>query len=252
MNGATRFRYWLKRMLCWVLVPIAGGPLKGSWIGLFTGSRFIKGSYGPDEAAHFQQLVKPGDVVFDIGAHVGYFTMLAAHIVGTSGKVFAFEPLPVNLAYLKQHQRVNRLKNVEILPLAVGARQEEMTLDLRGGTGRGRLATGRADGLQVKVTSLDAMFDQGNLPGPDFIKMDIEGAECDALRGASRLLARYRPVILLSLHGEAGHESKSILARLGYRLSQVDKSIIVALPPSAVDAAESRAADQSTSIARAA
>lgn len=234
MNGAARLRHWLKRKLCWVQVPILGGPLAGSRFGLFTGSRFIKGSYGPDEVAAFRQLIKPGDVVLDVGAHVGYFTMLAARLVGRQGRVIAFEPLPVNLAYLRQHQRVNRLDNVDILPLAVGGTQREMTLALRGGSGRGRLESGRHAGPRVRVTSLDALLRSGRLPEPDFIKMDVEGAETEALQGAAELLGRCRPTMLLSVHGQRGHGSKAILTSLGYRLSHVDdQATLVATPPAA-------------------
>jgi hypothetical protein len=71
--NVKNFRYWLKGLLYWVVVPIFSGPLKGCRFGLFTGSRFITGKYGGAEVNHVLELAKPGQVVFDIGAHVGYF-----------------------------------------------------------------------------------------------------------------------------------------------------------------------------------
>jgi FkbM family methyltransferase len=241
MNHAKRVRYWLKRLLCWVVVPIRGGPLAGWWFGLFTGTRFLSGRYGADEVDVFQRLIKPGDVVFDIGAHVGYFSLLASRIVGSQGRVLAFEPLPVNLAYLARHKRVNRRANLEILEVAVGGRAGRMALEFRSGTGRGRLSAEPCDSqLHVRVVSLDGLFDEGVVPAPNFIKMDVEGAECDALRGARQLLARFRPTIILSLHGAAAkRDCETILASLGYRLSYLKESILIASP--IADAAENDA-----------
>jgi len=232
MSHAKRFRYQLKHMLSPIAVPILAGPLKGSRIGLFTGARFIRGTYSQDETAIFERLVNAGDVVFDIGAHVGYFTLLASRLVGADGKVFAFEPLPVNLAYLNQHKRVNRATNVQILPVAVGGSEGEMSMDMRSGTGRGRLDSEIAGGgPRVKVVNLDALVDRGDLPGPDFIKMDVEGAEGEALRGAAGLLVRHRPTILLSLHGqEARDECEAFLKGLGFDVSYLKKSLVVAEP----------------------
>ena len=240
MRTVTHWRYRLKQSLTWALVPIWGGPLRGSWFGVFTGTRFLRGTYGPDEVPNFLELIKPGDTVFDIGAHVGYFTLLASRIVGRGGRVVAFEPLPVNLAYLRRHKNVNRRRNVDILPVAVGQREGQMALEFRSGTGRGRLTTdGTAGHIHVRVVNLDALWERGALPEPDVIKMDVEGAECEALRGASRLLARCRPVILLSVHGnEARAGSQALLEELGFTATYVRKSVIVARPREA-DAARS-------------
>jgi FkbM family methyltransferase len=233
MNRVTAARYWLKRLLCWVVVPILGGPSKGAWFGLFTGTRFIRGTYGQAEIALFAKLVSPGHVVLDVGAHAGYFTLLASRAVGSSGKVIAFEPLPVNLAYLRSHRFVNRLSNVQIAPVAVGGSDGEMSLDLRSGTGRGRLSTTNTPGdCRVRVVALDSMLARNELPRVDVIKMDVEGAECEALRGAFTLLSRWRPALILSVHGlSAKRECQEILEQIGYCQTQVQKSLLVAVPP---------------------
>jgi FkbM family methyltransferase len=229
VNRLKRIRLWLKGRLAWVLVPIIAGPLRGSWFGLFTGTRFIHGDYGVNETAVIQRLVKSHDVVFDIGAHVGYFTLLASRIAAM-GKVFSFEPLPANLAYLRRHVRANGLSNVTVFAAAVGRRSGRQSFDLAaGGTGRGRLAAAGAAPLEVQVVSLDELMDGGRVQAPDFIKMDVEGAEGDALRGAARMLARFHPRILLSLHGEAAaRDCEALLRGLGYRLSPVEEGGILA------------------------
>jgi FkbM family methyltransferase len=230
-----RIRIWLKRKLAWVVVPILGGPLKGDWFGLFTGTPFLKGKYGKYEIATFEQSLRPGDVVFDIGAHVGYFTLLASRLVGPQGRVFAFEPLPVNVEYLMRHVRANRLNNVEILPVAVGGGMGQMSLESEGGTGRGRLtATTSECGPRVPIVSLDAMLEQGRVRGPSFIKMDVEGAEVEALPAAKELISQFHPVILLSLHGDAAHQHcVPFLREHGYELTYLRRTTVLAVPRAA-------------------
>lgn len=198
-----RFRHWLKRILYWVVVPIMGGPLKGCRVGLFTGSRFVKGRYGGKEIDLLLEHVHAGDVVFDLGAHVGYLTMVASKAVGNTGQVVALEPVALNLAYLRNHVKVNRLTNTQILPCAVGKESGWCTFDAGKGTGRGHLESGTgASGPQVEVVSLDELVSQGKLPAPNLIKMDIEGAEVNALVGATRIFTSTRPKLLLSTHGD--------------------------------------------------
>ena len=228
-----RLRYWIKQRLSWVLVPIQGGPIKGYRFGLFTGTRFIRGTYHRHEAERIERLANAGDVVFDIGAHVGYYTVLASRVVGDRGRVFAFEPLPLNLEYLNRHIRSNRLTNVTVFDAAVGSTEGRRPFDIGKGSGRGRLDANSDNTLtQVQVLKLDALFREGRLPCPNLIKMDIEGGEAEALRGATVMLSQCCPIVLLSTHGPAVKiECKSILASLGYRLSYLSKSDLCAIPP---------------------
>lgn len=84
---------------------------------------------------------------------------------------------------------------------------------------------------QVQVSSLDDMHDQGRLPDPNFIKMDVEGAEGDALRGATKMLARCHPTILLSVHGpQAKQDCETYLHSLGYEFSYIKPSTMIARP----------------------
>lgn len=77
-----RWRYWIKGVTSWVTLPIRSGPLKGYRWGVFTGMRFLRGSYDDEAVQRFLALIRPGDVVFDAGAHVGYYTLAAAKQVG--------------------------------------------------------------------------------------------------------------------------------------------------------------------------
>lgn len=214
----------LARVVRWPLrfVPrgrvmrILSGPLRGhQWIAGAATHGCWAGTYERDTQRVFEEMVRPGIVVYDVGANAGFFTLLASKLAGASGKVYAFEPLPRNLAMLREHVRLNGAENVEIVPFAVSDR-----------TGTSRFATAdhpamgglsESGGLEVETTTLDAL--RGTIVPPSFIKMDIEGAEHAALTGAMEVLRRSRPTILLSEHGWEQHERCGELLRsLGYDL----------------------------------
>lgn len=199
---------------------IKAGPLAGyRWIAV-SGGRFVRGTYEPDSTAVFLQHVRPGAVVFDIGAHVGYYSVLASHLAGPSGRVFAFEPRPFNLQCLLRHKELNSLPQLEAFDVCVGASAGSARFESRTGSGTGHLAP---DGdLAVKVISLDDWLREGRLVAPDFIKIDVEGAEREVLEGARELLRERRPKLLLSLHsGALNAWAQAHLRALGYQLSYV-------------------------------
>jgi FkbM family methyltransferase len=152
--------------------------------------------------------VRPGDVVYDLGANVGFYTLLAARLAGPTARVVAFEPVPRNLGYLRRHIALNQCENVTVVAAAVSDRSG--TARFRDGPAHtvGTLARdgggydgGGYDGggYDVEVVALDAYPG----PAPRVIKIDVEGAEADVLRGASRLLQEVRPIVLLSTHSTA-------------------------------------------------
>ncbi len=213
--------------LNWAVLPIFSGPLKGDrWL-LSTRSSFFFGTYEPAQTALFCKVVKPGDVVYDVGAHFGYYTLLASKLVGPEGRVLAFEPSPPNLARLYRHIELNRYSNVQVLELAIGDREGIVRFEARAGSGLGHLA---ADGpTEVKVTRLDAL--QGH-PLPKVIKIDVEGAEVGVLQGAASLLAAAKPSIFLSLHGDdLKRTCLEILAGYGYAFQDIGPLEIFALSP---------------------
>lgn len=221
------FRYWLKARLLWLALPIRSGPLRGCRWSVFTGSRFVLGRYHEDETAEIQRLVRPGDVVYDIGAHVGYYTLVAARAAGPAGHVHAFEPLPLNQRTLQGHLRMNRIDNVSLLTCAVSDAPGVLRFDPAGGTGRGRLSTRGT--LEVPVVRIDDLVEQGLLRPPALIKMDIEGAEAAALRGALRTLREHAPVVFVATHGDAvRRECEQLLHSLGYRVREFRHADLIA------------------------
>lgn len=161
------------------------------------------GLYEEAEANWVRTLVKPEDVVVDIGANIGYFTLMMAGLVGAGGQVHAFEPVPSSWQRLSDAVDTNRLRNVFVNKLAVG--RDDGTLPLYPNADVDaslRMASAFAGGsgkpITVGLTRLDSYLSQRNIPRVDFVKIDIEGAEFDALLGMKELLARRQVRAILS------------------------------------------------------
>jgi FkbM family methyltransferase len=217
----------MRAKLNWVVLPILRGPLRGfRWL-VATRSSFLFGTYEPTQTRLFEELVKPADVVYDIGAHFGYYTLLSSKLVGDRGRIIAFEPSPGNLARLYRHIELNRRSNVQVLELAVSDHEGTAHFETRTGSGVGHLAD---DGpLEVKLTTLDSL---SQLPLPQVMKIDVECAEVGVLNGAKSLFSKCKPVIFLSLHGDDLKKTcLEILSGHGYTFQQIEPMEIVALPP---------------------
>lgn len=160
--------------------------------------------YEPHETAVIGKLLRPGDTFVDIGANIGWFSILASTLIGPSGRILAFEPRPDTFERLASSLSMIPLGDVA-KALNVGLSDSEISMNLTwapnspnpGGSHliRGDIAEGQA-GACVNLKTLDS-FD---LASCDFIKIDIEGAELKAMQGARDTLHRLRPVILSELH----------------------------------------------------
>ncbi len=208
-------------------VPILQGPMKGKrWIAGSHVHGCWLGSYELDKQKLFVSRVRPGQVVMDIGANVGFYTLLSSQLVGEKGRVVAFEPLPRNIAFLREHLRINRVQNATLIEAAVSERSGEATFQEGGSGAMGRISSG--GGVRVKLVSVDELVERGEAPRPDVMKIDVEGAEAMVLRGAARTIAGgARPLIFLATHGAPVHrECCDLLRSWGYRLSSMsDKSL---------------------------
>jgi FkbM family methyltransferase len=197
------------------------GSLRGkSWIaGSFNHGCWL-GSYEYDKRRLFEQTVREATTVFDIGAHVGFYTLLGSVLVGPGGRVYAFEPLPRNLWYLREHIRINGIKNATVVEVAVSDRTGQATFDIRPSNSMGHLAT---DGdLEVRTVTLDDFVYSDGGPVPDYLKVDVEGSELGVLAGAESLLRRRHPIIFLATHGSAvNEECCRFLRSLAYDLRPI-------------------------------
>jgi len=163
--------------------------------------------------------------VVDVGAHHGYYTLLASGKVGNQGKVLAIEPSPRERERLNLHLRINRCWNVEVESYALGETEGTAELNLVLGSENGCNSLRKPDGAQeiemvpVSVRPLDRVLEERDFTRIDLLKLDVEGAELSVLRGAGNLLRqRPRPVILAEVYdirtSPWGYPAKNIISLL--------------------------------------
>jgi FkbM family methyltransferase len=192
---------------------IVGSSNHGCWLG----------SYEFEKQNLIAKMVTPGTVFFDVGAHVGFYTLLASSLVQRTGKVVAFEPFPMNIQYLEKHLMMNGVQNVTLFKAAVSDHVGEAAFQEGPSSSMGRL--NEKGGLVVELVSLDDLFLKGLVPLPDYIKIDVEGAELSVLNGARHMLTVGRPTIFLATHGiEVHFNCLSMLQSLGYICLPVDNT----------------------------
>ena len=231
--SVARHRFpWLKPILERVAGRVRGrdGTIRR---GVGAGLRFNPGPANAgyllgDSEADVQHalagLITPGMTVFDVGANVGFLTVLAARLVGPSGRVVGFEPLPLNADCIEHNARLNGFDHVAVRREALGSADGRARFLMAPETTRGMLDTSgfakaenRASGeIDVPVRSLDSLWAEGAIPRPDLIKLDIEGVEADVLRGAVGLIRATRPVLMIELHDTAAAVA-AVLEEFGYR-----------------------------------
>jgi FkbM family methyltransferase len=213
-------------------VKVAAGGLRGCllFLDLQSEKDYWLGTYEPDLQAAIADLVQPGGVAYDVGANIGYISLLLRRRLGEGGRVFAFEALPANLERLRGNLALNGLEGSVVVQDAAVIESERAVRFLvgpSGGMGKAEGSAGRQEvtytqALDVAGISLDGfVYGHGN-PPPQVIKMDIEGGEVLALPGMCRLLAEARPLLLLELHGpQAAALAWDTLISAGYRICRM-------------------------------
>jgi FkbM family methyltransferase len=202
-------------------VRILQGPLRGKrWIAGSSDHGCWLGSYEATKQKTIASLVRRGMVCWDVGANVGFYTLLLAELVGPGGRVFAFEPFRSNVAVLRRHVQINGYQNVRIFPCALGDFDGDAGFAPGPTTAMGHLTAGGP--LRVACSRADTLLTAGQIEVPDVIKLDVEGAEADVLRGALRAL-EHRPILFVATHGETAHRTcLDLLAASGYTVSALD------------------------------
>lgn len=232
----TRLKDRFKSWAAPVKVPIRSGPLKGVGWSVSSGIRFIRGTFEDYKTAAVVEHIHEGDIVIDVGAHVGYYSAIASRLVGTQGRVISFEPRPVNIRILTNNLPESAFPNVTLIRKGVGASSERKRFETRTGTGTGHVSD--TGDIEIDIVALDELAASGELPLPAFLKIDVEGGEIGVLQGARDLIRRALPVILVATHGEKEHTFViGVLEEHGYRYEILDPGEksgdveILALPP---------------------
>jgi FkbM family methyltransferase len=179
-----------------------------------------------------QRVLKPAGVFYDVGANVGFFTVIAAYLSGPNGRVLAFEPVPENVKAIKRNVGLNRFGMVEVHEVAASRTCGTAELLLAEYAGGAALASAppppdARGSIRVRTVALDDLVADG-CPPPDVVKIDVEGAEIEVFEGMAHILERYRPILLYevdaadaeTLAERAGACARWLRAR-GYAIEQL-------------------------------
>ncbi len=166
---------------------------------------YLLGTYEFAGISALVQNLRTGDSFYDIGANVGYYSIAASKIVGEKGIVFSFEPLPKNVQLLRKHLKVNKIENVYPIEYAVSNKRGNIEFSNSNNLAANTyVATSgiynNESTIAVKSVTIDDFVESNSAPLPDFIKIDVEGAESDVLEGALMTLQVNYPHILLATH----------------------------------------------------
>ena len=193
----------------------------------------LSGKWEEYETSLFKRKIKKGDVVLDIGAHIGYYTLIAADIVGDKGKVYAFEPDPKNFTLLERNVHENGYKNVVLVNKAVAEETGSLRLYLNTeNTGDHRIykASDKRKSIKIQAITIDDFFKDKNKK-VNMIKMDIQGSEVRAFKGALKLIRQNQNIKILTefwpyglkLSGSSAKEYVRLLVNNNFRLFDLDE-----------------------------
>ena len=218
-------------------VQVAAGGLAGATLllDLQAEKDYWLGTYEPELQQAVRDWLAPGAVVYDVGANVGYVSLLLSRAAGVSGQVFAFEPLPANLERLAANLRLNPWAHVTCVAAAAVDRPGPVRFlaHASGAMGKAAGSAGRTDQsypleIEVEGLTLDDFAYASGKPVPQAIKMDIEGGEVLALQGMRRLLAEARPLLLIELHGpDSARAAWDTLTAAGYAILRMQPGYTV-------------------------
>jgi FkbM family methyltransferase len=244
-----RARYWIKHIpgvaasQRWVLQRfLEGQPFVHTVnVGPAAGLRFEitlphdkavwTGTYEHEFTRAIIEYVRPGDICYDIGGYRGYISGVMA--LAGALKVLVFEPLPANQQAMRRLFELNPHLPISLVAVALGAADETSYLKIMPDSSMGKLAESsfQADAaavgeIPVTVRRIDSLVQSREIPTPNVIKIDVEGAEVDVVSGALETLRMSRPTVFLEAHGAALEKACSQqFLRLGYKIRRVERDI---------------------------
>ena len=226
----------LRRMFR-IIPKIKSGP--GSGLCFDAGSaseRFLSGAYERPVQEAIASMVRFGHVCYDIGANLGFFSLLFGRFAGPGGLIYAFEPVPGNADAIDRNARLNGLANVKILRIALcqvdGTEQLLLARHVGGATLQSAgVPPDHTGSLMVRTAAVDTLVKNRAIPPPNIVKIDVEGAELDVLRGMERVLRTWGPAVIVEVDDQtaAGCEEKvsscqTFLRGLGYHVELLPNS----------------------------
>ncbi|MBU4377281.1 MAG: FkbM family methyltransferase [Candidatus Omnitrophica bacterium] len=208
------------------VLPVMQGPNKGFRLTKGSGvNGYWLGSYEYQKQKLMAEYIKDGMVCYDIGAHVGFYTLLFSRFTGKNGMVFSFEPNPINLSHLLKHLEVNKIRNTKIFQCGAWNKSGIKGLSLN--SSESSFAKTDRKELHVPVFKIDELVSGQYIMPPDIVKIDVEGAELEVLEGMEEQLRSGRPIIFVALDSIEKREAIFLfLQNLGYRVLNLYKEKI--------------------------
>ena len=179
---------------------------------------FITGEYERPVQGAISSLVKQGDVCYDIGANLGFFTVLFGRLAGTAGIVYAFEPVPSNASVLERNARLNGLSNIQILRMACSRQSGSSELMLARHIGGAVLKSAGVPpdlngSIVVETATIDSLVNTQKIAPPNVVKIDVEGAEMDVLEGMKKVLKEWGPAVIIEVDDASAAKCEEKLSK---------------------------------------
>lgn len=194
------------------------------------------GMHEPHVQRALVDYLRPGATFWDVGAHVGFMSLIAARAVGDTGSVVAFEPMPVTQRRLRGSISAMGITNVSVEPMALTSSPGTQTLHSAVASTMWSLTPNHQEqeGVNVRCSTLDIMLESHR--EPDLVKIDAEGAEVEVLRGGSRLIEEHRPALLVEFSSSALlEEGRELLGDHQYRWTHIGANHWLLTPGSRSD-----------------
>jgi FkbM family methyltransferase len=188
------------------------------------------GEFDPEEeTAVFLPLLREGMTVLDIGANVGFFSLLIAQRVGKTGRVYAFEPVPSIFARLKENIALNGFENIVPVQIAISSSSGRANMAVyHGSSSLFRRVSGEV--VEVPIERLDDFVEGEGIERVDAIKLDVEGAELHVIRGADKTIRRFKPIMMVEINpdtlkaaGTTPQELFDAIVSYGYKAHVIRK-----------------------------
>jgi FkbM family methyltransferase len=236
------FLSWTSRKLvprdALIWVQIQRGPSEGLWIGLNprTGQDAQKGIGEPHVQKALIDHLRPGMTFYDVGANIGFFSLMGARLVGPQGRVISFEADPEIAGRLRENLARNQFAHAHVEQKAVWSEPttvafERVDPDTSPDRGLGHVSADRSTPGTITVEAVSLDYYTAHHPPPDFLKCDVEGAEVAVFQGATRLFSGKRPILLVEMHSPENQRALlDKFASHGYRCQNLDENHVLALP----------------------
>ena len=209
-----------------VQIPSKAGLINWA-INELTSQQVLLGTYEPYMQDAFVKFIRLGNIVYDVGAFAGYHSLLCGLLVGSAGRVFAFEPHPLNCDSIQRQLRLNPTVNVTLMPFALSDLNASVCFDTH--AGRSQTYISDTGDLSAEAKSIDHLVESGVLSPPNLIKIDVEGHEESVLRGGMKTIASNRPIVLCDHNDSSTFETvRDLLSPLGYEVS--NGSLVTGIP----------------------